>query len=145
MEPVYYMDNIGFPQTQEKSGHWVGVAEHVGDALCFQVLTEKRTIINQSVLCSAQPKDTQNKRLGEILPDTPQELRTPVFPDTADPPNAPIDMNIGNVTDHADNSTIQGGPMPIPMPSLILMLMYLQIQGSPLHDDHVELEIALLG
>ena len=109
MEPVYYMDDVGFPQTREKLGHCIGVAEHVGDALCFQVLTDKRTVINRSVLRSAQPKDIQNKRLGEILPDTPQELRTLVFPDTVDPPNKPDDMNIGTVTDHTDNSTIQGG------------------------------------
>ena len=102
------MDDVGFPQTREKLGCWVGVAEHVGDALCFQILTDKRTIINRSVLRSARPKDMQNKRLGEILPDTPQELRISVFPDPISPSNEPDDLNIGNVNDSSDNSTIQG-------------------------------------
>ena len=109
MEPVYYMDDVGFPQTREKLGHWIGVAEHVGDALCFQILTEKRTVINRSVLRSATPKDLQNKRLGETLPDTPQELRTPVFPEDEHPSTDHDDMNIGNVASDTNNSNIQGG------------------------------------
>ena len=109
MEPVYYMDDVGFPQTREKLGHWIGVAEHVGDVLCFQILTEKRTIINRSVLRSAIPKDMQNKCLGEILPDTPQELRVPVFSNVNRPSTEPDDMNIGNVSNGPGNSNIQGG------------------------------------
>ena len=108
MEPVYYLDDVGFPQTREELGHWIGVARHVGDALCFQILTEKRTIINRSVIRSARPKDMQNKRLGETLPDTPQELRVPVFPDTNPDPNGPEYMNVGNINSVPDNPNIQG-------------------------------------
>ena len=40
-ERVYYADhNVSFPKTQEKAGYWIGVAENVGDALCYYVLTD---------------------------------------------------------------------------------------------------------
>jgi len=60
MEPVYYTDYMSFPQMQEKLGHWVGVASNIGDTLCYEILTDKHTIINRSVVRSATPAEHQN-------------------------------------------------------------------------------------
>ena len=78
-EPVYYLDDVGFPKTKASLGHWVGVADNVGDVLCFKILTSKRTIIHRSVVRSALPKEHQNKRLDNVFPESPQ-LFEPVFP-----------------------------------------------------------------
>ena len=53
-EPVYYFDpEEKFPHTKENRGHWIGVAHHVGDHLCFEILTEKHTVVERSVVRSA--------------------------------------------------------------------------------------------
>jgi hypothetical protein len=39
-EKVYYHDTEQkYPGTKEKPGYWLGVADHVGDRLCFHMLT----------------------------------------------------------------------------------------------------------
>ena len=52
MEPVYYIGYTSFPQTQEKLGHWVGVA--TGDVTKSQILNPKSQILNLGVtnVCS---------------------------------------------------------------------------------------------
>ena len=65
-EPVYYYDPIGnkFPDTKEKIGHFVGIAENKGDELTFWVLTGHRTVIARSVIRSALNSREPNKREG---------------------------------------------------------------------------------
>ena len=96
MEPVYYLDYTSFPQTQEKPGHWVGVAPNVGDMLCYEILTERNTIINRSAVRTALTDEHQNRRLGERFPTEPQEIRFQVFPPTPDNLGNEPDMMIGN-------------------------------------------------
>ena len=96
MEPVYYLDYTSFPQTQEKLGHWVGVAPNVSDMLCYEILTEKNTIINCSVVRSTLADGQQNRCLGERFPNEPQEVRFQVFPPTPDNLGNDPDIMIGN-------------------------------------------------
>ena len=68
-EPVYYLDDDGhFPSdSKEKAGRWVGVAEHVGDALTWWVLTDDtKQVIPRSVVRSAL--DTKQLNLRAMSP-----------------------------------------------------------------------------
>ena len=68
-EPVYYHDPIGnkFPDTKEKIGHFVGIAENKGDELTFWILTGTGSVISRSVVRSALKVSEQNKREGHGL------------------------------------------------------------------------------
>ena len=55
-EPVYFMDReSSFPHTSELRGRFLGIAESVGDAMTYYVITEENNIIARSVLRSALP------------------------------------------------------------------------------------------
>ena len=68
---MYYLDaEIPFPNSKEKAGRFVGIAENVGDALTFWVLTEDTgQLIARSVLRSAEDPRTPNKRLDDLIQD----------------------------------------------------------------------------
>jgi protein tyrosine/serine phosphatase len=53
---VYYHDpDQKYPGTKDKTGYWLGVADHVGDRLCFHILTtDTHSIIERSVVRSAE-------------------------------------------------------------------------------------------
>jgi hypothetical protein len=59
-EKVYYHDpDQKYPGTKEKSGYWFSVADHVGDRLCFRILTtDTHRIIERSVVRSAERSPT---------------------------------------------------------------------------------------
>ena len=65
-EPVYYHDPIGnkFPETTEKIGYFVGIAENKGDELTFWVLTGNGSVIARSVIRTALKGTETNKREG---------------------------------------------------------------------------------
>ena len=73
-EPVYYDPHYdSFPSSSnEELGHWVGVADHVGDALTFKVLTPSRKVIYRSVIRSALDPSTRHKRLAPLGGETNQ-------------------------------------------------------------------------
>ena len=53
-EPIYYFDHEqSFPHTKELPGHFIGIAENIGDALTYYVLTTNKTVLARSVLRSA--------------------------------------------------------------------------------------------
>jgi hypothetical protein len=57
---------IPFPASKEKPGRFVGVAENVGDAMTFWVLTEDtEQLIARSVIRSAEDPNKANKRVDE--------------------------------------------------------------------------------
>jgi hypothetical protein len=51
---IYYHDpDRKYPGTKEKPGYWLGVTDHVGDRLCFHILTTGiQRIIKRSAICS---------------------------------------------------------------------------------------------
>ena len=65
-EPVYYRsyDDEGFPsESREKKGYWVGIAENIGNALTYKVLTDDTNkVITRSELRSANDPLTPNLR-----------------------------------------------------------------------------------
>ena len=64
-ERVYYYDPLtSFPESKEKLGRFVGIAENVGDTLTYKILTEKtEQIICRSVVRSAEVEENlKNKR-----------------------------------------------------------------------------------
>ncbi|MGH3056569.1 MAG: hypothetical protein ACRDL7_16465, partial [Gaiellaceae bacterium] len=55
-EPVYYLNPVSFPESQEIMGRWLGPAKNVGQALTYWILTEKGTIIARSTVSPARYK-----------------------------------------------------------------------------------------
>lgn len=72
-ERIYYLDpEEKFPGTREKPGYWIGVTDNVGDALCYYILTTKGTVIERSVIRSAELEATKNLTIdfkGELEPN----------------------------------------------------------------------------
>ena len=67
-EPIYYYDaEVSFPHSRELPGRFLGIAENVGDALTFQVLTDENRVICRSVMRSAL--DTINVNQRALLTD----------------------------------------------------------------------------
>ena len=55
-EPVYFKLNDEDRQSPEKKGHWVGVSEHVGDALAFKIWDpDTRRVLIRSLVRTADP------------------------------------------------------------------------------------------
>ena len=62
-EPVYYLKHeYSFPEeSREGRGHFVGIAEHVGHAMTYRILTgNTRQILNRSNVCTALNPDEKN-------------------------------------------------------------------------------------
>lgn len=83
-EPVYYhdpTDEDSFPSsTNEKLGRFVGIAESVGDALTFKVLTDDTMkVLFRSTVRSALNLNERNRRLpqlDELDLNAPQVIRS---------------------------------------------------------------------
>jgi hypothetical protein len=73
LQPVLYNDSdVPFPTSKEKAGYWVGVAEHCGDALTWQILTaDTNQVIKRSVVRPDNDPQSANLRVsppvGELL------------------------------------------------------------------------------
>jgi hypothetical protein len=85
-EPVLYLDSDEtFPSSKEKPGWWVGVANNVGDAMTFKILTEdSHKMIHRSVLRPAKDDRFKNKRVRfdpEPDPDSKDEEKDTVDPE----------------------------------------------------------------
>ncbi len=73
-EEVYYLDHTSrYPsKSREKIGYWVGVAEHVGDALTYKVLTkDTKKIIYVSEIRSAEYTNDPNLRVAPSKGEKP--------------------------------------------------------------------------
>jgi hypothetical protein len=44
-EPVYYYEDLPFPQSKRILAKWLGVAHCVGQALCYWVMTENAQVL----------------------------------------------------------------------------------------------------
>ena len=64
-----------FPNSKELFGYWVGVAENVGDALTYLVLTPDYQVIARSALCPAYHPEHQN--LCQAEGESAENLRPP--------------------------------------------------------------------
>ena len=64
-EPVYYYDpNVPYPASKEAMGHFVGIAENVGDVMTFYILTgDTGQVIARSTMRSAKNDDLPNNRI----------------------------------------------------------------------------------
>ena len=70
---IYYLDaEIPFPNSKEKLGRFVRIAENVGDALTFWIWTEDtEKLIACSDFCSAEDPDMPNKCVEVLSGDSP--------------------------------------------------------------------------
>jgi len=105
-EPIYYLDeDASFPETAEKLGHFLGVAEMCGDSLTFWILTSNRSVIARSVVRSAlldkehnkrQPKpDVRREGSSNIVskPENPDSQPDPL-PDDPNPPDEKAKLDL---------------------------------------------------
>jgi len=62
-EKVYYSNSDqSFPESKEMLGWWLGIAENVGDAMTYWILTESGQVLARSVLRSAHHTKDKNER-----------------------------------------------------------------------------------
>src|SRR5215210_256288 len=66
-QSVFYLDTNkpSYPNSKELFGHWVGIAENIGDALTYWILTPEYTLIARSTLRPAYQSNHQNLRMIE--------------------------------------------------------------------------------
>ena len=63
---LYHDPKSPYPNTKEKAGRFVGVAENVGDTLTYKILTDDtRQVIHRSVVRAADSESNPNKRSAE--------------------------------------------------------------------------------
>ena len=76
-QPVMYLNTNmpKFPHSKELFGYWVGVAENVGDALIYQVLTPDFKVITRSTLSPANQPGHQN--LCQVEGEVAEDLSPP--------------------------------------------------------------------
>jgi len=75
-ECIYYLESeIPFPNSREKAGWFIGIAENVGDSLTFWILTEDtEKIIARSVIRTAEDPKTANQRIDQLQPPIKEPL-----------------------------------------------------------------------
>ena len=84
-QPVYYkIDDSDFPsESREGRGHWVGIAENVGHAMTFKILTDDtRKTIYRSNICpvnDSAPNYCLDLLCGEDLLVEPKNLEDPLL------------------------------------------------------------------
>ncbi len=72
-QQVYYYDPMSpFPQSKEKSGRFVGIAENVGDILTYKIMTDTEQVICRSVVRPTQG-DNKNYRADNKAIDKENE------------------------------------------------------------------------
>src|SRR5687767_3814857 len=66
-QPIFYLDTNkpAFPKSKELLGHWVGLIEHIGDALTYWIVIIEHQLIACSTLCPAYHPGHQNLRQAE--------------------------------------------------------------------------------
>ena len=70
-EPIFYFDQESFPNSCEKEGYFLGIAENKGDALTYWILTEQNTVLARSVVRSAEEGEP-NKRAVKMKEENPK-------------------------------------------------------------------------
>ncbi len=56
-ERIWYRSDEKYPDSKEKPGHWLGVADHVGDLLTYYIYDpDTKRILARSVIRTADPK-----------------------------------------------------------------------------------------
>jgi hypothetical protein len=124
-EPVYYYDpSVPFPASKECLGHFVGIAENVGDSMTFRVLTDvTQEIIARSTIRSATIGDTVNKRLPTQKSEEGDDL---------DQEPSQSDEQWQDFV-QSTNDTLLGGQAPIIDPETLIGSSYVgQHQGVPM-------------
>ena len=112
-EEVYYLDTQEkFPNSKELKGWWIGVAHHVGDHMCFEILNENEQVIERSVVRSAithpnkfkDRKDSPPPLSPEAIPvvDSPMSPELVTF---SDPVSSPL--VVSNLDKYDERSTQQ--------------------------------------
>jgi hypothetical protein len=108
MEPVYYkLNDSAFPsESTEALGYWVGVAEHVGHSMTYNIWNKLTgTIIHRSSVRTALDPHTQNKRANNLLDDA---VKTFDHTSHAIPPAHPPSDHVSTAQDYGE--LISGRP-----------------------------------
>ena len=88
-EPVSYLNNpdIKFPQAKRKLGRWVGIAESVGQVMCYYILNENGNIITRSTVGKVENSELAAKRreIEELDASIRRHLEPTEFADGENP------------------------------------------------------------
>jgi hypothetical protein len=101
----YKVDDSDFPSdSREKRGHWVGIAEHVGHAMTFKILTDDTCkIIHRLNIRSALDPDSWNLHMEPLNDD---KVLPPIIKSRHD--SDPVDS-----LDHHGEEDDLAMPMPV--------------------------------
>jgi hypothetical protein len=68
-EPIYYYDDLPFPEAKRNIARWLGVAHRVGQALCYWVLTSNGQVIARTTIQKLSNEE-------QMSPVTQEEIRS---------------------------------------------------------------------
>jgi hypothetical protein len=74
---VWYKDAASFPHTDIHLGKWMGVADDIGQAMTYWILTEKRTIIARSSFSSLSDMDLKSQVIRDKMDSFTKTCFTP--------------------------------------------------------------------
>ena len=84
-EPIYFLDQDAcFPETGERLGRFVGIAENHGDALTYWILTQDDKLLDCLVICSAVAQEpikrafTSTESKGSVWKKGVRGVRSPI-------------------------------------------------------------------
>jgi len=66
-QPVYYLNNMNFPEEKENIGRWIGVAHNIGQALCFWILPKSGIPIARTLVRAITGAEMQTNSFKEKL------------------------------------------------------------------------------
>lgn len=66
-QPVYYLNNMNFPEEKENIGRWIGVAHNIGQALCFWILPKSGIPIARTLVRAITGAEMQTNSFKEEL------------------------------------------------------------------------------
>jgi transposase len=68
-EPIYYYDDLPFPEAKRNIARWLGVAHRVGQALCYWILTNNGQVIARTTIQKLSNEE-------QMSPVTQDEIRS---------------------------------------------------------------------
>ena len=81
-EKVYYLDyQEVYPDTKEKPGYWVGIADNVGDILTYKIITDHtQQVLHRSVVQPCDPAHPNHRIQFNPMIDPEVANTTPLAP-----------------------------------------------------------------
>ena len=110
-QPVYFSDKEAFPDSDERLGHWIGVAENKGDTLTYWILAENNQVLarslahpvegfEQNIRCK-ETGETSDKSVAEIEGSQNSKISLDLLSDLVNSPTPEFDATeVNGLNEH---------------------------------------------